>query len=119
MYSEPHRRISIRALGFSAAMSFVLLESTLGSSAASGANVKPASSSPAYPLKRSANWRYLVDQKGNPFLIAGDAPQALMVNISESDADFYFTNRKSHGFNCLWIKLLCRPGTGGRKDGST
>lgn len=74
---------------------------------------------PAYPVKKSANGRYLVDQKNVPFLIAGDAPQALMVNLSEADADFYFANRKSYGFNTVWINLLCKPGTGGRKDGST
>jgi hypothetical protein len=85
-----------------------------------GQDKVPASqSSPVYPLKKSSNGRYLVDQKNRPFLIAGDAPQALMVNTSESDADFYFANRKSHGFNAVWINLLCRPGTGGRKDGST
>ncbi|HTQ10247.1 MAG TPA: hypothetical protein VMI31_09270, partial [Fimbriimonadaceae bacterium] len=33
-----------------------------------------------YPVKVSANGRYLVDQNGKPFLIVGDAPQALMVN---------------------------------------
>ena len=74
---------------------------------------------PAYPLKKSANGRYLVDSKGAPFLVAGDAPQALMVKLSEADADLYFSNRVSHGFNALWINLLCRPGTGGRKDGTT
>jgi hypothetical protein len=74
---------------------------------------------PAYPLKVSANRRYLIDQKNVPFLITGDAPQALTVNVSESDADIYFANRASHGFNALWVNLLCKPGTGGRKDGST
>jgi hypothetical protein len=80
---------------------------------------EPTASVPVYPLKKSANGRYLVDQKGVPFLIAGDSPQALMVNIAEAEADMYFANRKSHGFNAVWINLLCRPGTGGRKDGST
>jgi hypothetical protein len=73
----------------------------------------------AYPLKVSANKRYLVDQNTVPFLIAGDAPQALMVNISEADADMYFADRASHGFNCLWINLLCADYTGGRSDAST
>src|SRR5262249_47302183 len=54
-----------------------------------------------------------------PYLIAGDAPQSLMVKFSEADADMYFANRKSHGFNAVWINLLCKSGTGGRKDGST
>jgi hypothetical protein len=63
--------------------------------------------------------RYLVDQNGTPFLIAGESPQALMVNLSEEDAELFFANRRSHGFNTVWINLLCRPGTGGRADGST
>src|SRR6516162_4276146 len=74
---------------------------------------------PAYPLKKSANGRYLIDSKGVPFLVAGDAPQALAVKLSESNADLYFSNRVAHGFNAVWINLLCRPGTGGPKDGAT
>jgi hypothetical protein len=54
-----------------------------------------------------------------PFLIAGDAPQALMVKLNEADSHLYFSNRVAHGFNSVWINLLCRPGTGGRKDGAT
>jgi hypothetical protein len=80
---------------------------------------KPAKTTPAYPLKKSGNGRYLVDQNSVPFLIAGDSPQALMVNLTEAESDMYFANRKSHGFNAVWINLLCKPGTGGRKDGST
>ena len=78
-----------------------------------------AGAAPAYPLKVSANGRYLVDQKGAPFLIAGDSPQALMVNLTEKDAEFFFANRARHGFNTVWINLLCRKGTGGRADGGT
>src|SRR5689334_8866867 len=78
-----------------------------------------AASAQVYPLKKSANGRYLVDQNNVPFLVAGDAPQALMVNISEADADVFFANRQSHGFNAAWINLLCNTGTAGRSDGST
>lgn len=74
---------------------------------------------PAFPLKKIDNGRYLVDQNGTPFLIAGESPQALMVNLSEADAELFLANRASHGFNSVWINLLCRPGTGGRPDGST
>src|SRR5947209_19701336 len=83
------------------------------------AQAPPRFPAAAYPLKQSANRRYLVDRNNRPFLITGDAPQALMVNLPEADADLYFANRKAHGFNTLWINLLCKPGTGGRKDGST
>jgi len=72
-----------------------------------------------YPLKASANGRYLVDQTNAPFLILGDAPQALMVNISEAEADMFFADRASFGFNTLWINLLCDTYTGGRTDAST
>src|ERR1043166_2537193 len=72
-----------------------------------------------YPVKKSANGRYLVDQLNHPFLIAGDAPQSLMVNLSTSEAEMYFANRASHGFNALWINLLCATYTAGRADGST
>jgi hypothetical protein len=81
--------------------------------------LQPAKAAPAYPVKKSANGRFLVDQNNVPYLIAGDAPQSLMVQFSEADADMYFANRKSHGFNTVWINLLCKNGTGGRKDGST
>jgi hypothetical protein len=79
----------------------------------------PANEPPAFPLKKGPGGRHLVDQKGTPFLVAGESPQALMVNLSEADADLFFANRHSHGFNAVWINLLCRPGTGGRADGST
>jgi len=78
-------------------------------------------SAQAYPLKKSANGRYLVDQNNAPFLIAGDAPQGLVVRISPADADSYFANRKSHGFNAGWVNLVENPGAfnTGRSDGST
>jgi hypothetical protein len=70
-------------------------------------------------LKAVKGGRYLVDQKDVPFLIAGESPQALMVNLTEKEAELFFANRKSHEFNTVWINLLCRKGTGGRDDGST
>ncbi|HWB59686.1 MAG TPA: DUF4038 domain-containing protein [Chthoniobacteraceae bacterium] len=77
---------------------------------------KPAA---AFPLKASENNRYLVDQKGAPFLITGDAPQALTVNLSEAEAESYFANRQSHGFNSLWVNLVCNDYTAGRANGKT
>src|SRR5262249_39450752 len=72
-----------------------------------------------YPLQASTNGRYLVDQNHAPYLMVGDAPQALTVNISEAEAEMYFANRSAHGFNTLWVNLLCATYTGGRADGST
>jgi chitodextrinase len=78
-----------------------------------------ATPGPAYPLKVSATRRYLVDQRNEPFLITGDSPQALIVNLSEADAESFFADRQAAGFNLVWINLLCATYTGGRADGST
>jgi hypothetical protein len=64
--------------------------------------------SAAYPLKLSANHRYLVDQNNKPFLIVGDSPQGLMGRLSEEDADRYFADREAHGFNTAgWMDVAC------------
>lgn len=72
-------------------------------------NAQPAgTSSPAYPLKVSANGRYLVDQNNVPFLIVGDTPQGLIGRLSEADAELYFADREAHGFNTAgWIDVAC------------
>ncbi len=72
-----------------------------------------------YPVKVSTNNRYLVDQKNTPFLIMGDCPQSLTVNLSVAQADSYFSNRRAHGFNTMWVNLVCTVYTAGRADGST
>jgi hypothetical protein len=67
-----------------------------------------ATSFPAYPVKVSANHRYLVDQNNKPFLIAGDSPQGLMYRLSEAQAESYFADRQAHGFNTAgWIDVMC------------
>jgi hypothetical protein len=75
----------------------------------------------SYPLRVSRDHRFLVDRKQVPFLIAGDAPQALIVKLSEREASDYYLNRVKYGFNSLWINLVCAapyfPTC--RKDGAT
>ena len=65
-----------------------------------------ADSSAIYPLKVSANGRYLVDRNNVPFLIVGDVPQTLVARISPAEASAYFNDRVAHGFNSLWINVL-------------
>ena len=74
---------------------------------------------PARWLRKSANGRYLADRDNAPFLIAGDAPQSLTVNLSPHLANRYFADRQLRGFNALWVNLICNDGTAGRPDGST
>ena len=72
-----------------------------------------------FPLAVSSNRRYLVDHRNHPFLIVGDSPQALFVNVSVKQAKHFLINRKAAGFNSVWVNLLCDSYTGGRADGST
>jgi hypothetical protein len=72
-----------------------------------------------YPLKVDPTGRYLVDQNGKPFLMLGESPQAMIGDLSELDAELFLANRKSHGFNTVWINLLCASYTGCNLDGTT
>ena len=69
-------------------------------------------SAPVYPVKVSANHRYLVDQNNVPFLIVGDTPQGLISRLNEKEIDDFLADRQAHGFNTMgWIDVaLCRPG---------
>jgi chitodextrinase len=84
-----------------------------------GVTMASAPSTSAYPVKVGPTGRYLVDQNNVPFMIVGDSPQSLIVNLSETEADAYFADRQSNGFNSAWINLLCDTYTGGRSNGST
>ena len=76
-------------------------------------------SGPAFPLTMGPNNRYFVDQNGVPFLVNGDLPQALLVNLSSSDMDLYMANRKSQGFNTIIVDVLADTYTGGNTNGTT
>ena len=83
---------------------------------------RPADLAPTnfhFPVKVGASGRYLVDQNNKPFLITGDSPQSLIVNLSETQAGAFFADRQAAGFNALWINLLCSTYTAGRADAST
>jgi Protein of unknown function (DUF4038)/Putative collagen-binding domain of a collagenase len=63
--------------------------------------------------------RYLVDQRGRPFFIVGDSPQALIGNLSLQDAAAFIADRQAAGFNSLLVDLLCVKYTGCRDDATT
>jgi hypothetical protein len=81
----------------------------------------PTATAPAGPgpLHVDPTGRYLVDGNGTPFLMTGDSPQALIGNLTESDAELFFSTRRAQGFNTVWINLLCNGYTGCRQDGET
>ena len=75
-----------------------------------------------YPLKSEPGQRYLVDQRNVPFMVVGDSPQALTVNLSVADAEKFLADRRAAGYNAMWVNLLCIVCTslaGGRTDGTT
>jgi chitodextrinase len=88
-------------------------------SAALGVMTAPAPTGPAYPLKVSAGGRYLVDQTGEPFLLVGDSPQSVIGNLSEAQWATYLADRQAHGFNALWVNLLCASYTYCNANGTT
>ena len=82
--------------------SVVVAQQSAAHSAATGHSM------PAYPLRLSANHRYLVDRNNKPFLIVGDSPQGLMGRLSPAEVDKYFADRQAHGFNTAgWIDVAC------------
>ncbi|MGD0223294.1 MAG: DUF4038 domain-containing protein [Terriglobia bacterium] len=81
----------------------VLWSAGRGCAAAPKASSEPASD---LLLKVSGNGRYLVDQKGNPFLVVGDSPWSLIVQLNEKDRETYLADRQKRGFNSLIVNLL-------------
>ena len=73
----------------------------------------------AFPAGVSANHRYLLDQSGKPYLLIGDSPQCLTANLDLADMNYFFADRERHGFNAMWVDILCGPYTGGRANYST
>jgi Protein of unknown function (DUF4038)/Putative collagen-binding domain of a collagenase len=74
---------------------------------------------PVYPLKAAPGKRYLIDQANVPVMIVGDSPQALITNLTETQAAQYFANRQSHGVNAAWLDIFCVAYIGGKPNGST
>jgi len=75
-----------------------------------------------FPLKLSANGRYLVDQNNVPFLMSGDSPQGLIVRLpltGSASSESYFADREAQGFNTVWVNILSRDDNGGTSNGYT
>jgi len=71
----------------------------------------PLSAQTAYPLKASANSRYLVDQNNVPFMIVGDSAWAMMPQLTPSQMATYFATRAAQGFNTVMVPITY-PHTG-------
>ncbi|HEY6005001.1 MAG TPA: DUF4038 domain-containing protein [Anaeromyxobacter sp.] len=59
-----------------------------------------------FPLKASANGRYLVDQTGTPFFMVGDSAQSAGSNLTLAEFQTYLDSRVAKGFNTVNINLI-------------
>mgnify|MGYP000206360784 CR=1 FL=1 len=60
---------------------------------------------PDFPLKVSADRRYLEDQTGRPFFVLGDTPWFIQ-KLNLEDARMLMDDRVAKGFNTLFLELL-------------
>jgi hypothetical protein len=47
-----------------------------------------------------------VDAQGNPFLLRGDAPWSLIVQLTNEEAEQYLEDRRQKGFNAVLVNLI-------------
>jgi hypothetical protein len=59
-----------------------------------------------FPLKISANHRYLTDQHDQPFLVHGDTAWSIISALNEAEVEQYLANRAAKGFNALIVNLV-------------
>src|SRR5262249_8502647 len=62
---------------------------------------------PVFPLARGPNQaRYLVDQNGQPFFIAGDTAWSLIAQPDSDGAPLYLDDRHAKGVNAIVVNLI-------------
>jgi len=59
-----------------------------------------------FPLRVEAGKRYLVDAQGRPFLVHGDTPWSLMVQLTRAEVDQYLEDRRARGFNTVLANVI-------------
>jgi len=59
-----------------------------------------------FPLHVEAGKRYLIDAQGTPFLIHGDTPWSLTVQLTREDAEWYLEDRRLKGFNTILTQSI-------------
>lgn len=60
----------------------------------------------SFPLKKSANGRYLIYQDGTPFFLLGDSAWYLPVQGTNADIDTYLADRAAKGFNTVLVQII-------------
>jgi hypothetical protein len=57
-------------------------------------------------LRISANGRYLMTEKGDPFFWLGDTGWLLLTKLTREEADRYLEDRRKKGFNIIQVMVL-------------
>src|SRR5688572_20181341 len=70
-----------------------------------GTSLVCSAQAPVYPLKKSSNARYLVDQNNKPFPILGRTAW-FVISLSVSDYHTFIDNTVSHGYNSIEFHVL-------------
>ena len=109
----PARRRLLLTLGtgvLSAGLCLVACSGGGGRQEGGGVAPTPAPPPPvtiaAFPLRVESGKRYLVDATGTPFLMQGDSPWSLMVQLTREQVDQYLDDRRGRGFNTLLVNLI-------------
>ena len=69
-------------------------------------DVETIRAAPTYPLKKSSNGRYFVDQAGVPVLLHGDTPSSLIGELTREEATQYLDDCAARSFNSLIVTLM-------------
>lgn len=59
-----------------------------------------------FPLNVSANGRYLVTSRGQPFFFHGDTPWSLIVQLTDNQISTYLTDRAAKGYSAILFNLI-------------
>ncbi|HEY1280928.1 MAG TPA: DUF4038 domain-containing protein [Acidimicrobiales bacterium] len=65
---------------------------------------------PTYPLKVSANGRYLVDAQDQPWRIQADAAWLISSEATPEQLDAYLSTREAQGFNSFYLMAIVHGG---------
>lgn len=59
-----------------------------------------------FPVRVSANGRYLEDARGKPFLLHGGTAWSLIVQLTKEETEEYLENRRQKGFHAILVNLI-------------
>jgi hypothetical protein len=67
----------------------------------------PVEAQTAWPIRTSANGRYLVDANGKPFFLMADSPWALLGVMNPTQMAEFFQDRANYNYNGIMYDILC------------